>query len=599
MPVNEEQAAVSRARIDDIRRTHEIFNGIKGTKLELRPADYGQTDTRSFVGVPLEIEEASSVLKHEWSHVFFGTDLHAREVFVHDYMERLTSSRPVDAVGLSNFLHLLTNSLDDLRCNSLWFKVYPYSAELIAERWRRILADTRVYVEDLSMFTMGLGLGMAQQMTRSVWSNHTNTLQTAIQMVDESSFPSVLIAARWAVDHILGDVINTMGPQDPSAAQQRRRLGQRTVQRRDPPPVQQPAEDPRNRLLQNMARGSSRTLHLVTARDTFVDSDLPQREPDPNGARTRRTVDAALGVSTQEQVDLLLRMADQEITTTLAELRNRRPRAISSHERMLHGLEGQVSFWDLKPNEVFPFELNPEDNRLAQRLRNTFLRLYGRKKETLDDMGSSIDMTAFLDYRLGNGEPEFYESESVSKGFSALVLLDMSGSMRDHWDIVSRGCKVLARAMKMPFVNLEVWGFSGDEVAHILRFSDPEKGYLPLRGIPIWGLTPAHLAIEVAIRRLRSMSGTTKHLFLLTDGEPQSPGAGTRALMTDVSRKIHLARDTKINVSTLLISTAVPDTDAVLMFGDRRHWKRVSYGEDLFQGMVELCNQSLSRFLRG
>ena len=96
-------------------------------------------------------------------------------------------------------------------------------------------------------------------------------------------------------------------------------------------------------------------------------------------------------------------------------------------------------------------------------------------------------MAAYIDLLAGSGEGEVFEDEGVSKGFSALVLLDMSGSMESVWDDVSAACSVLARALKFPFSKFEVWGFNGnaDGKVFLYRFLDPEKGYELKKGMPM------------------------------------------------------------------------------------------------------------------
>ena len=209
--------------LDLVRQTHAIFVGLKGKDICLIGSDPpGKTDCETFIGLPLEDPDVDLIHKHEWMHIFFKTNLHARTLFVTQYTERLahlTGTSDQDKQWrdqTEKFLHTLANALDDLRVSSLWYRIYPYSAEKVRERWRRMLTGHATLADDLIGYIMMLGLGMAPR--RSIWEKHEATFREACTLVEGSGFPAVLVATRLVVDAMLQDALDLLKPPPPAQA---------------------------------------------------------------------------------------------------------------------------------------------------------------------------------------------------------------------------------------------------------------------------------------------------------------------------------------------------------------------------------------------
>ena len=338
---------------------------------------------------------------------------------------------------------------------------------------------------------------------------------------------------------------------------------------------------------------------------SIMDTDRTPVGQDPDWKGTHAMVQATLGVSNADQVNYLLEQSQVDIQHILDSLKGTTFRT-TPDERMLRGMESKVLFRDIKPFMVADLPLRVQDQRLIQVMRQSFIKLMDKKDRVRSESGSEFDPSAYIDMIYGDGDTAVFKEEVSSRGFSALILIDMSGSMRPKWESVSRACKVLAKAMKFPFSSFEVWGFSSDHEgrAHILRFEDPERGYWGAGLKEIWGLTPLHLVAEVGIRRLQLLPGSAQHLFILTDGYPTHLGVQsgfmptTSELMVEVMKRIQEGRKKGVNVSGLVIGWAVLDESADFMFGPNRWSLLDDTDEDLFQGMVGLVRRSFSTYLR-
>lgn len=629
-------------RLDLIHRRHHIYNGIAGKELRLLSAmPPGRTDCDSYIAIPMEDEESGLIHQHEWQHIFFKSDLRARKLFVDEYLKRIESTtpnvfRPPLSHGdprplwgeVENFLFHFINCLDDLRVCSLWEDPYPQSAEDIQLRWKRILIGSKRYQQDITMYMMALGLGLKHgvdgQLGPSEWKRYEKILIDGTEKVKKVAFPACLIAARWILDSIFEDVIALhqagaesfrIGPPEPAMRLTPRpdispRYSAPALKNyiEGKPPMDAAHTAPVSTTINAFMKGHAATNRTSNRMSSIhmMDTDVPPPSgPDPNYSYTRRVVDAAMGVSTQPQVQSMLEDAQQEIEQIIQSLSGR-TKQLTPDEKMLQGLGDRVEFHDVEPQDVDVLELEPEDKRAVQVLHQQFSRLHGRKKSRMADEGE-LDPRAYIDLMMGSGGPDVFRSETTSKGFNSLVLIDMSGSMKSDWLIVARACKVLAEAMNFPFSKLEVWGFTSnsDGVAHIFRFKDVRRGYSGAKlESQVWGMTPLHLATSVSVRRMVAASGSSKHLVIISDGIPMhithhgfTPNV--EDLIFSMAAYVEEGRRKKVHTSGLVIGSGVPDDVADVMFGHRKYWSRVKDGQgELFHSLVTLVKDAFVQYLR-
>lgn len=613
--------------VDLIHRTHQIYTGIRGADIVLiKDNPPGRTDTETFVSIPIEDPEADLIHKHEWQHIFFKSNLRARAAFAEAYSTYIKSRvHTADRKALEDFIHLLVNGLDDLRVCSLWRLIYPHSADAIEQRWRTVILGTARYQSDIIMFMMGLGLGIESQMGRSEWMRYKHVLKTAVGQVLGMGFPTCLLAARWIIEAIMMDVANQnvtpdshmlKPPQSPKAIasaghpQSGSKFQHMFPYQNTAWPVTPEEEKKQSKMLSSLHDGAKKLPHRATPlRDAmrFMDTDVMPRGPDPDERGTEDMVRVALGVSDEYQLNLVLKQSQLDVERIINELRNRTT-VLTPAQRLLKGLEGVVALTSVPSEAVEELKLSYGDIQTSNTMRHSFMRLMDQKRQVRSETGSTLDPQAYIDFLAGSLDTDIFIEEENSKGFSALILLDMSGSMREKWDAVARACKVIVRAMKFPCSRLEVWGFSsnGNGRVSMLHFENPEKGYDGPGVVGVWGLTPLHIAVDVSIRRLQVMPGSAQHLIVLTDGYPTHISVD-REIVTDavdlfseVSRLIQAGRKRGVNVAGLVSGNEIPDSAATLMFGKKKYWERVSERqEDLFHALVGLAKKAFTGYLRG
>lgn len=611
--------------VELLYRTHQIFCGIRGKDIALLTDNPpGRTDTETFISIPIEDPEADKIHKHEWQHIFFKSNLRARAAFVDEYVGTLKKRFPtLDERSMSDFLHVLVNGLDDIRVCSLWELIYPHSADEVQKRWKRIIIGSGRYQQDLVMYLMGLGLGIESSMDRSEWVRYRSVLKDAVDKVIRHGFPTCLLAARWIVETVLSDITaqhlappthSAMPPKPaqsiPSAAQAPTgaRLGSQVKLSGGPPATTTEEAKKQTAALNKLSKGAQATRNSPALQGAWklMDTDAIPRGPDPDPKGTQDMVRAAMGVSAPHQVEYLLKQSQLDVDKMLNELKNR-TKTLTPSERLMRGMDGKAIFVKIEPTDVDELVLGEEDNRLIKVLKHSFVRLMGRRKQVLSTEGSQLDPQAYIDLLNGSADTDIFIEEESAKGFSAILLLDMSGSMKSKWDAVARACKVVAKAMKFPFSKLEVWGFTTtpNGTAVVLQFEDTEKGYIGPDFKNIWGLTPLHIAVEVALRRLQAMPGSTQHLIVLTDGFPTHMSADrtrvaqTSDLFTEVARHVSLGRKKGVNIVGLISGDEIDDASADIMFGSRHFWTRVpNQPAELFNALVGIVKKAFVGFLR-
>jgi hypothetical protein len=266
---------------------------------------------------------------------------------------------------------------------------------------------------------------------------------------------------------------------------------------------------------------------------------------------------------------------------------------------------------DIKYDLVQP--LGPEDQQTVQRLRALFHKVMGRKKVSLDDSGTEIDIPAYIAGKVkGLSEPCF-KHEEKGQGFKFKILFDMSGSMfGDKYDQTLRACRIIVRALKFPFVEGSVWGFQSHESGQIdvVRF-EPGLDEFASGKAHVGGATPLHVAVRLAARDL-DKGQETKQMFVLTDGFPvhsrrDGRQFSTTQLMMFTRDEIQSARQDGIGVTGVLIGSRsyggnmahwdMTPKQLQFMFGSPKSWKMIQPTR-LATDLVQLVATSFVDYLR-
>jgi hypothetical protein len=261
-------------------------------------------------------------------------------------------------------------------------------------------------------------------------------------------------------------------------------------------------------------------------------------------------------------------------------------------------------------------KLPPEDQDTVKRLRALFHKVMGRRKRVLEDAGNEIDVQAYIEQKLTGIPGPVFRCEGRGQGFKVMLLFDRSGSMSGQKTAqCERAARIIQRALKFPFVEIEMWGFTAFEGGAITvsRFDQREEIWLQDSDKGAGGYTPLHVACRLAGRRLTE--GTeSKSLIVLTDGLPMHARRDGRwfsqkQLMVFVREELQAARKKGVNVTGVLLGENRPRRAGFIseyemtpkqlefMFGTRRNWRRMS-PDTINQDLVQLVSQSFLRYLK-
>lgn len=560
-----------------VKKTHSIFNGLSKKNLALIAASPpGRTDTQTYVTVPLEDPDVDLVLKHEWSHVLFKTNLFALGAFADAMAEEVTAAYEVRKDDVVEAVYAVANALDDIRCNSLWAIIYPDSAERIAHRWRRLVREhpsTHLIVR-----IVGIGTGAVTVSNRPTVFDAAAV--QALAMVQRRGYSSVLRACR---EMLLSYLAATA----------------RAAERQEPSVMAAPAEA--NTLIPPRS-GGTQALSRINAnrgKAKFIDTDSRPVGKDPDPESTARMVGTAMmGSSSPTEIEALLEDEGVSVRMVANQLVETRM-VIDEDGKLLEGTN-RVTFVDLHPKHVGRVELGDKDFDTIEALRAAFSRYLGNTHSRMTDEGVELDPQRYIDLTLGSNDLDIFKNVSRARGFYAMVLLDMSGSMVARWPMVSRACQVLADALTYPFVHLDVWGFSGggDGQTEIYRFTDPRAGVSPRAPHQrMWGLTPIPSVLPVAMRHSEKGRGH-RHVFLLSDGIPMDLSTKSSELHGAVSKARMMGQKRGVRLSTLLIGNATPPGLADALYG-LRQWARVEDNQfSIFDELVDLVGRTFLTYLR-
>lgn len=579
-----------KQKLDIMKRRHEIFVGLSKKDVVLVSADPpGRTDAQTYIAVPIEDPDVLIIHRHEWQHVFWKSNIHARRNFVIAYVQRLNAM----GIGLDGPLgeeaeevvDLFCNALDDIRVNSLDRLIYPGSAADVDERWRRLIMSSRG--SSFALRLIGLGAGLTAEETPGP-TKFDHLLLEAIRRVQGRGFSAVLLTARWLLDAIVLEVLPQGSPELPEES----RLPAPAAYRK----LYHPNSGGIDKYKAKRNMGSL-GISLKTAKVI-----LDTREPPPLDEDPQRTLEAsrtALEPLDHDAMMTHLDASEGEVRVVMSMLASAGEREPNTDRELLSDL-GKVEFRNLGPADVEPLILPFEDQRLVAEMRRHFSQLHEARRRRHGDAGS-LDAGRYVDYQMGQGDQDYFIDEKLGRGFKMLVLGDMSGSMGTRWHTLARAVKVAAEALDFPFSEIETWSFSGAHTGEtvIFRYEDPHIGFMPAtHHKEAWGLTPLHIAVPIAVRRLRQMKGGTKHLLIVTDGMPQNvTPIPTAQLMNAVAKAVQDAGAAGIVVSALIIGSHVSTEDAFKMFANK--WKRVPDTQaDLFYDMTALVRATFSMYLR-
>jgi hypothetical protein len=257
---------------------------------------------------------------------------------------------------------------------------------------------------------------------------------------------------------------------------------------------------------------------------------------------------------------------------------------------------------------VFPRTIAPmteADLATVDSLKRLFAGILSRTRNVMDTSGSEVDIENVVRNKVfGTSEPCF-KAGRRSRGFKALVLVDRSMSMiGERSRQAEHGVRILARALALPFIDFDVWGFqSFEEGDVVLSRVDPISCDF---GANASGYTPLHIALNEAIKHLKP-GQEFKQLILLSDGGPYFVDTAKKLVpereLRDALAKAHHCG---IHTSALLIGSEnetgefkfdASPVQVAQMFGHASNWEYVR-DSDISAYLVRTLRKSFLRYLR-
>jgi hypothetical protein len=184
--------------------------------------------------------------EHEWQHIIFKSDLATRQLFVQAYVDDLSKNTAgLDTLQLQDFISLLINAFDDLRCNSLWEKVYPGSAQQIWERWQRLTATEhgdKINTNFLSfIFAKAFDVHTDPD---GEFATLEPIVRWGIEKVKYRGFANMLVDVRVVLDRCMGVLLQSMRQPQPGVPNARPQQGAKRPDAAQDPGGGSPGGDP-------------------------------------------------------------------------------------------------------------------------------------------------------------------------------------------------------------------------------------------------------------------------------------------------------------------------------------------------------------------
>lgn len=530
--------------------------------------------------------------EHEWQHILFKTDPQLARAFITPWAEELRKQAPhVDQTQLEKFLFFVLNCFDDIRCNSLWERIYPGSADRIWQRWTRLSSSRSPEdnSENFIGFLFAVALG-TPTLPDGPFEHLRPFVAWGMENVKYKGYRRALVVARMAMDRCIAGLLADLYPPPPPPP---------------PTPTQFQGQDAQNDQMQvgapqggdgesqdgepegqgvpvpsgteragdsggvpNGAGGAAPDPLQVSAalgsvirksnqfdpneKHQLADKPAPGQPVPASIAATVANIMRQEPDDPQVEADMLSDQGaiDQDMQAAIDDFRDGVAQ-VSPDSQLVSDAKARIVFIDVMPENIdssSQIKLSIKELEAVARMRSIFFRTLGRQKAQREHSGSSIDIDAAIQYLIDPAHPEIFEQEQNNQGFGYLTLCDMSASMAGmRFQQVCHATEMLKQSLHFPFVDGTLWGFRGGDRAEnevwIYRYDKGCAGYLgraratnratkQLFPVECNGLTPMHSAIRVATRHLltRVSPGMAKRLFLLTDGSPVTVKADGKGL---------------------------------------------------------------------
>jgi len=509
----------------------------------LRPASAGATDGR-IVYVPLTDPEGYLIAGHEIAHIAFGSRPEVAAAFskqlaidtVQDYLSRGSTMLRGQESQLEDLIYSVGNILDDHRVTCWWGRAYPGDRHYLEARWRRLMSDPKrqqMAREDLLQFMLSVMIGSSPPDADPDFLYVQDVIEQAYVDVGSVDFTQCLALTKQLFEKLVRIFAQKLKAQQPPPPPQQPQAGNGQQAPGDSG-AQQPGdgqgdnkESPEERK-EKADRGAFRLLLLAGQADkSKLPTDFDDLKMSDWYKKMEKLLSTPKEVQQQAQNALNSSLSDEELDEAEAAmdfvvntLRGETQKE-SKDEFLKANAYSKVTFNDVPQDRLHPVELSDGETRAVRRTRAKFVQIQGKKRRSLEEEGTQVDIGSAIQRRFIGAGPIF-KSNIKAPGFEYLLLGDGSGSVIGPiFSAIRRSATVLNRALNFPSVKGQLWVYQGQgKECVISRVPRPELG-LPIdsdRDV-VGGYTPTHTAVRVAVKEMQLAKGI-RRIFLITDGEP-------------------------------------------------------------------------------
>lgn len=576
-------------------KTVEMFASLMDKRLWLKDARIPSNDGSEIL-VPFNNPFFYTAVEHELAHILFESNPIAKTQFTLHYIGATNAAlksnklelNPDEVRELRSLIDHTIGVIEDARVASLWQQLYRGSAILMREMHRAaVKPDLRSAHRSLEAFFICYGSD-PEGTPEGKFSPYGPLLDHAKELVAQRTFTTTLVATKWLLVQVVdltmqrakvfegegtGPGASTGAPKPASAAERTKAL--QSLLDHDGTPAQ----------LQSVVGD------WFNARETSPEAQRDAQEI-TNEAFKQSLEGTALSTFTQT--------ATATMQARIAEVMSALVDQMSVDDLMARRVRGAMTTADIKRGP--PQALGEEDARTVTRLRSTFYRVMNRKRFALRETGSSLDISAYIEGRASNQLLPCFREEENGRGFKILLLVDRSASMKGKKTTqAERACRILAEALRFPFVDFHVWGFTSSlkGVLQISRFNNASLNF-ESKDAPKNGFTPLHGALQAAGAFMKP-GNDTKHIVVITDGRPalvskEGEEWNERTLMRFTREEVQFARRERCNVTSLMIGKDTTEGQMNFMWGSRKYWQRVDpamFGASLVRNVASTFTQFL------
>lgn len=596
-------------------KTVDIFSGIVRKRLVLKNGFPPSTDLRT-IQAPFDSPYFYQDVEHELSHILFRSDSTAKKLFIEEYTKRVgrlvaregESLEPAQVAALQAAINHIIGVTEDHRCESLWSLIYRGSFKIMRKQAYACL-DQALPKAHVGLCVFYSLIEAEHDPADGPLSRFRPYLEEALRKVEYRGFAATLVVSKWLLANLVSELIREMKNIPPPKPPERSKKGGKPGKNDggnglwDPPEVD---ATPKERV----AALKKLLVLMGTVPDDLKDRSDDVKVPKFLDAGTSKKAAKAvsdalkLDIHNASKVNSCLNSSANQMNDILAEVFRFLRQRVTSDDWIRQGTEAKIVFRDVRKRDIekrVPDPLLPEDLETVRRLRAIFHRIMGRRNSVLDDSGTGLDVGAYIERRATGVQVPVFRQEVRGRGFKCLIMLDRSYSMRgERTEQAERATKIIGRALRFPFVDMNMWGFQSLENGQIdiTRF-DPTLEIFDSLKSRVDGCTPLHLAVQVGVRRMERGS-EAKHLIVTTDGFPvytrrDGQYYPTTQLLAMVRSEVMRARKKGIQVTGVLIGNELAPKHMSYMFG--RSWKYMS-SEQLGASLVQLVSSSFLSYLR-